>query len=93
MARYSSPIPGALITINKVYLARDLFVAKIFFSVFGATIEEPAAMAVMNNLKGEFRHEISQKLNLRHTPRIEFCFDKNTEYAAKIQVLLKDQEE
>lgn len=90
LMRGVSPIPKALVTINRVDMAKDLGLAKIFYSVFGEGIEEHYAEALMKRQQSEFRYEISQKLNLRHTPRIEFCFDKNTEYAFKINDLLKN---
>lgn len=89
LMRDRSPIPEALVTINRVDVAKDFGVAKIFYSVFGASVDEREASVVMKEQQPEFRYEISQKLNLRKTPKIEFCFDKNTEYAFKINQLLK----
>jgi ribosome-binding factor A len=89
IARYHSLIPQGLVTINRVDVTPDYQVAKIFYSVFGANLNEKEAEAVMKSHQPEFRYEISQKLKLRRTPRIEFCFDKNTEYAFKIDSLLK----
>jgi ribosome-binding factor A len=88
VARNHSLIPQAIVTINRVDVAPDYGVAKIFYSVFGEIAEEEA-QALMKEHQPEFRYEISQKLNLRKTPRIQFCFDKNTEYAFKINNLLK----
>lgn len=90
LMRDISPIPKALVTINRVDVSKDFAVAKIFYSVFGEDIKEQEAYALMKRQQPEFRYEISQKLDLRRTPRIEFCFDKNTEYAFKIDKLLKN---
>lgn len=92
LMRDSSPIPKALVTVNRVEVSKDYGLAKIFYSVFGSDIDENEAMAVMKEHQPEFRYEISQKLDFRRTPRLEFCFDKNTEYAFKINELLKDKE-
>lgn len=86
--RESSPIPNAFVTINRVDLTSDLRLAKIFYSIFGSNIEEKEAKILMQAFCSESRYEISQKLNLNRTPKIEFCFDKNIEYASKINQLL-----
>jgi len=84
-----SLVPRGMITINRVDVTPDYGVARIFYSVFGTDMPEEETQALMKVHRSEFRHEISQKLNLRRTPRVEFCFDKNTEYAFKIDSLLK----
>lgn len=89
LMRDSSPIPRALVTINRVDMTKDFALAKIFYSVFGENVQEEEVAHLMKEQQSEFRYEISQKLNLRRTPRIQFCFDKNTEYAFKIDQLLK----
>jgi ribosome-binding factor A len=91
LLREHSLIPQALVTINRVDVAPDYGLAKIFYSVFG-DIGEREASAVMKGHQSEFRYEISRKLNLRRTPRVEFCFDKNIEYACKINKLLKSDQ-
>jgi|SRR5579871_92743 len=88
LIRDASPIPQALVTINRVDVTDDFALAKIFYSVFGNAVGEREASLLMKEHQAEFRYEISQKLNLRRTPRIEFCFDRNTEYAFKIEKLI-----
>lgn len=89
VARHHSLIPSGVLTINRVDVSADYSVAKIFYSVFGQNIVEAEAQKLMKLHQPEFRFEISQKLNMRRTPRIEFCFDKNTEHAFKIDGLLR----
>lgn len=89
VARYHSLIPQGMVTINRVDVSADYGLAKIFYSVFGANLDEKAAQDLMKGHQPEFRYEVSQKLKLRRTPQIQFCFDKNTEYAFKIDSLLK----
>src|SRR5271156_789675 len=81
LTREQSLIPNALVTINRVDVTNDFALAKVFYSIFGNSIDEEKTASLMKEYQGEFRYEISQKLNLRRTPKIEFCFDKNTEYA------------
>lgn len=92
LMREHSLIPEALITINRVDVTKDFSTAKIFYSVFGPPLSEQETLSIMRKQESEFRYEISQKLNLRRTPRVEFCFDKNTEHAWKIDRLLRTSE-
>lgn len=90
ISKEASLIPHAMVTINRVDVAPDYGVAKIFFSVFGSNIDEEQAGLLMKEHQRAFRFEISKKLNMRRTPKIQFCFDKNIEYAARIDGLIKD---
>jgi ribosome-binding factor A len=93
VTRHHSLIPQGMVTINRVDVSADCGFAKIFYSVFGANLDEKEADDLMKSHQPEFRYEISQKLKLRRTPHIQFCFDKNTEYAFKIDSLLKQDSE
>lgn len=90
LMREQSLIPNAMVTINRVEVTKDFGIARIFFSVFGGDVSEQEAMSVMKNYRNEYRYEISQKLDFRRTPMLEFCFDKNTEYAFRINEILND---
>lgn len=89
LSREQSLIPSAFLTINRVDVAEDFGTAKIYYSVFGGNLDERQKSVLMKEHQAEFRYEISQKLNLRRTPKIVFCLDKNTEHAFKINELLK----
>lgn len=88
ISREISLVPNAMVTINRVDVAPDYGVAKIFYSVFGTELKEEQLEKLMKEHQREFRFEISKKLNMRKTPKIQFCFDKNIAYAAKIDELL-----
>ena len=91
LIRDGSVFTNAFITVNKVDVSKDFRNATIFFSAFGDGVDESEVSAQMNQHRNEFRYEISQKLNLRRTPRVEFLFDKNTAYASKIDKMLSQK--
>jgi ribosome-binding factor A len=92
LSRERGLIENAFITVSRVDLSADLGVAKVFYSVFGDGVDMATADEVMKEHCGEFRYEVSQKLKLRHTPKIEFCFDKNAEYASRVHQILAEAE-
>lgn len=93
IAREGASLMGAVVTINRVDLAPDYSHAKVFYSVFGSSLAENEIVRLMKDLVGDFRFEISQKLNFRKTPRLQFCYDRNTEHAFRIDSLLKTKED
>jgi len=81
----------SMVTINRVHVSPDYGLAKIFYSIFGEELDEKSASSLMHEQSPQFRHEISKKLNLRRTPKIEFCLDKNTKHAFRIEGLLRNR--
>ncbi len=60
LMRERSLIPQAIVTVNRVDVAKDLATARIFYSVFGGDVSEKDATSVMKEHQSEFRYEISQ---------------------------------
>lgn len=77
------------ITITRVELTRDLHYAKVLFSVYGPRTNREKIGERLNKASGYFRHEIGKKLRLRYIPQIQFEYDKNIEYAARISEILE----
>lgn len=93
LVREHSIVPGGIVTVNEVMVTPDYRLAKIYFSVFGSDLGEKELNALMKTHEPEFRFEISKKLNLRYTPKVEFCFDKNAQHAYRINELLNKNDE
>lgn len=83
-----SLITNGLITISKVNVAQDFSIAIVSYTVFGEGLDEKVIASSMKKFEPECRYEVSQKLNMRKTPRIKFEFDKNIQYAALVNSLL-----
>ena len=88
LIKESSLIPNGLVTISKVEVAKDYSIAIISYTVFGDNLDEKVISNIMKKFEPECRYEVSQKLNMRKTPRIKFEFDKNIQYAALVDSLL-----
>lgn len=81
------PRVGGLISITNVEVTPDLKFAKIYVSV----LEEDKAADTLKGLKsaaGFLRHELGARLNLRHTPQLQFVPDDSIAYGAHIFDLL-----
>ena len=82
--------PGNMITVTKVYVSPDLFLAKVYLSLFGKTEKQ-----VLLDLIKEHRKEIRLKLGnriknqVRSIPELDFFIDDSLDYFENIDRLLK----
>jgi ribosome-binding factor A len=83
----------AMISITDVETSADLRNAKVYFSVYGdeATIE--AARAHLTRASGFLHHNLKERLDLRHTPHLEFVLDRSLARGDRIMRLMRTIEE
>ncbi|MEI6576509.1 MAG: 30S ribosome-binding factor RbfA [Bacteroidota bacterium] len=82
---------GAMITVTKVNVTKDLSLSRIYFSIFTPGNKQE----VLDNLKTrirEFRFHLGHHLKnqLRVIPELEFFMDDSLDYIDNIERLLKD---
>jgi ribosome-binding factor A len=79
----------ALISITEVETSPDLRSAKVYFSVYGDEAEIEAAHAHLKRAAGFLHHNLKERLDLRHTPHLEFIFDRSLERGDRIMRLMR----
>jgi ribosome-binding factor A len=79
------------ILVSEVRLAPDQGQAKVFVAVQGSETERGDALAALHAASGFIRHELSERLQLRRSPRLEFVIDRSAEYGAHIEELLRQE--
>ena len=82
------PQINGLISVCSVQTTPDLAYSYVYISCIGAKDKEE----VLNRIKGAggfIRGELSKRVKLRITPRLEFRLDNSEEYADKINNILK----
>mgnify|MGYP001245288092 CR=1 FL=1 len=75
------------VVITDVIVSRDLGSAKVYFSV--AEESQKIASSLLNKASGFFRSCLSKKLDLRHTPSLNFIYDTAPNTGARMDELLK----
>lgn len=78
-----------LVTVMSVEVSRDLSFAKVYISV----LEEDKVketLNVLNKASGFFRTHLAKTCHLRLVPKIKFEFDESVRRGARIDSLLKD---
>lgn len=80
-----------MITLSEVQVSPDLKNATVFFTTI-QTKKVKSATKHLNEMAGFFRHQVSQAVRLRYTPRINFKIDTSFEYADNIDKILQKPE-
>ena len=78
-----------LATVADVKLAPDGKSAHVLVAVPGDDAEAERAMEGLTAARNYIRHEIADRLRLRHAPELHFQLDRSQEYETRIDTLLK----
>ena len=79
-----------LISITEVDTSPDLRAAKVYVSTLGDDEEMVRVLRRMRHASRFFRRELARRLNLRHTPELDFQLDPSIARGARILKLLAD---
>ncbi|HVP51851.1 MAG TPA: 30S ribosome-binding factor RbfA [Terriglobales bacterium] len=77
-----------LATVSEVQLAPDGRSARVFVAVAGDDKQARETMSGIESAKGFIRHELTERLQLRHAPDLHFLLDQSEQYGARIEQLL-----
>ena len=80
------------ITITGCKVSRDLSYAKVYFTSL-SNLDKKSLVKEVNEASSFIRGELAQRLDLRHTPILEFVYDDSIEYAENIENIIKEIKE
>jgi ribosome-binding factor A len=78
----------AAVTITRVWLSRDLKHARVYFLALGGGGDVEKLTVDLEAIQGRLRKRLSQRLQLRNTPKLRFYPDEDLEEAVRITNLL-----
>jgi ribosome-binding factor A len=78
----------ALCNVTEVLLAPDGKSARVFVHVEGSEQESKQTLKAVEAAKGYIRHELLERLGVRHVPDLNFVLDRSEELGARIDELL-----
>jgi len=84
-------LSGASITVSEVRVSPDLKNATAYVMPLGGR-DKDILLKILIEAAPEIRHLISQKVELRHAPKIYFALDESFDEAQRIETLLKKPE-
>ena len=74
----------AAVSVTHVIVSSDLKHARVLISILEHKDQRPQMLALLTSHRAEIQHEISQKLMLKYTPRLEFALDTSIEEGDRI---------
>ncbi len=77
-----------LASVTTVKVSRDLSVAEVAVSFSDPSQPREDCLEALEKASGFLRHQLSQRLSLRHTPELRFRLDRGAEYSERIENLL-----
>ena len=84
------PLLASLITITEVEVTQDLQRAKVYVSFMEEGAEADALLKRLRKAARFFRRGVAERLNLRHTPELEFIYDPSIARGARVLALLRE---
>jgi ribosome-binding factor A len=82
-----------LATVTEVRVTPDLSFAKIFVSVGGSDEEAKESIEALKHAASFIRHQLGLVLRMRRVPELHFVHDNTDRTAARIEQILKEEEE
>ncbi|MBO67678.1 MAG: ribosome-binding factor A [Acidiferrobacteraceae bacterium] len=79
---------SSLLSITAVELTRDLKQATVFFTLLGEAEHSENTLSNLKENASKLRYELSQRLNLRHTPLLTFRHDESIERGVYMSQLI-----
>jgi len=77
------------VTVTRVELAHDLGHARIHVGVLGSEAEREKSLRALQQASGFVRRELGRRLRIRHTPEVEFRYDKGLDATDRVAQLLE----
>ena len=79
------------VTVTRVELAHDLGHARIHVGVLGSEAEREKSLSALRQASGFVRRELGKRLRIRHTPEIDFRYDKGLDATDRVARLLEEE--
>lgn len=76
------------VTVTDCKLAPDLSYAKIYITVLDDSKKE-STLKALKEASGFIRKELASRVEMRHTPELEFVYDESIAYGKKIENIIE----
>ncbi|ABA58579.1 ribosome-binding factor A [Nitrosococcus oceani ATCC 19707] len=77
-----------LVTVSHVRVSPDLRQAKAYVTFLGKEEDTQEQLAVLNKAAGFLQHGLSQRVELRVIPRLQFVYDDSIERGRRLSALI-----
>lgn len=77
------------VTITGCDITNDLSYAKVYFTVLEQE-KKDLTLKALNKASSFIRGELSDRIEIRHTPELKFIYDESIEYGNKIEEIIEE---
>lgn len=77
------------VTVTDCKVTNDLSFAKVYYTTLDDSKKEEVKKSI-KNASGFIRHELTDRMEIRHIPELEFVYDESIEYGKKIEEKIKE---
>ena len=77
------------VTITGCTVSNDLSYAKVYFTST-SSLTNGEMEKELKEASGYIRHELAEKIDIRHTPELNFVYDESIAYGNRIEELIKE---
>lgn len=84
------PRIAQLSSVMRTEVSGDLSFAKIYISVLGSDEDRKTTIEGLEKASGYIRRELGNRLDIRHTPKLQFILDNSIEYSIEITKKLSE---
>ncbi len=88
ISEISFPEAG-LITVTKVIVSKDLYIASIYLSFLENKVEIENVLKIFKSNLNQIRFNLGKKLALKFVPQLRFYYDDSILYAQHINSLIE----
>jgi len=81
------------VTITRVEVTADCRVARVYYSVVGASEQVEQSIEGLNSAKGYIRRELGHRMKVKYIPELVFQFDPSIEYSIHMGELIHHLQE
>lgn len=78
------------VTVTFVEVAADLRLAKVHVSVMGDETQQNLSLRGLRNAAGYLQQKVSNRVDLRYTPKLQFVLDKGIKNAFEVTRILEE---
>ena len=77
------------VTVTDCKLSSDLSYAKIYVTVLDIS-KKDTTLKALKDASGFIRHELAERVDIRHVPELEFVYDESIEYGNNIENIIRE---
>lgn len=82
--------PGAMITLTRVNVTKDMSIARFYLSIFALKDKKPTIEEIREHIPG-FRYKLGNQIRrqVRIVPHLEFYLDDSLDYIENLEKIMK----